>query len=229
MAVRGGRNVELDLQKWQEALRKYQAASKRTVAQNLKDQARLLIVDVAQRTPPGDFSGGKWKKTAGEKLIKADLNKIMVDSKRVNARTDPRRIHLQFRRKRGRVRTDLRKGSDGGKDRRWRVQGLKTYAEQVKKRVGYMASGWAQAAALVAAKLPAWITRHAAPGYGKVNVRGNDIELLMGNVAVYSEIQGMVERRVQASLRKRYWQMIKRVDFAAKQAAQESGFTVGGS
>jgi hypothetical protein len=221
-------NLETDISKFDEALRRFQETSKRSVAQNLKNQARLLVVEMAQRTPPGDFTGGKWKKIAGERAIKGDISKIMVPSERAGARTDPKRLHEQFRRRRGRVLTDLRKKS-GSKDRRWRVSGLKIYIDTVKKRVGYMASGWKTAAMRLGGSLPAWIMRHNAPGYGEVFVQGNRVGFEISNQGVFGELQGIVNRRAQAALKKRYWAMIKQVDNAAKLAAKDSGFIVGGS
>jgi hypothetical protein len=230
-------NLETDISKFNEALRKFQETSKRSVAQNLKNQARLLVVEMAKRTPPGDFSGGGWKRTAGEKLIAIDMSKIMVPSEKAGARTDPRRIHEQFRRTRGRVKTDLRPGkftggkfqrTKGEKDRRWRVSGLKIYIDTVKKRVGYMASGWKTAALRLGGSLPAWIMRHNAPGYGQIIVEGSRVGFEMANQGT-RDLQGIVQRRASAALKKRYWQMIKQVDNAQKLAAKDSGFIVGGS
>jgi hypothetical protein len=220
-------NLETDISKFNEALRRFQETSKRSVAQNLKNQARLLVIEMAQRTPPGDFTGGKWKRVAGERAIKGDISKIMVPSEKVGSRTDPRRLHEQFRRTRGRVKTDLRAGV-ASKDRRWRVSGLKIYIDTVKKRVGYMASGWKTAALRLGGSLPAWIMRHNAPGYGQIIVEGNRVGFEMANQGT-RDLQGIVNRRAQAALKKRYWQMIKQVDNAQKLAAQDSGFIVGGS
>jgi hypothetical protein len=218
-----GWSVEVNTDKFQQAFAKFQAASKRSIAANLKQQAKLLVVDIAKRTPPGGFGETKWSRMAGEIAVKRDIAKIMRSSRSPKARTDPRRIHGEYRRSRGRVNTSLRKG---GRDERFRVDAatLKIYIDQVKRRVGYMAAGWAQAARFLGASLPAWITRHSAVGYGKVNISGDDIEVDLGNRTIYSESRGLVERRASAALKTRYWAMIKRVDFAAKQAAQEAGF-----
>jgi hypothetical protein len=230
-------NLETDISKFDEALRRFQETSKRSVAQNLKNQARLLVVEMAKRTPPGDFTGGKWKRAAGEKLIGIDISKIMVPSEKAGARTNPKQLHEQFRRTRGRVITDLRPGKfvdgafqriKGKQDRRWRVSGLKIYIDTVKKRVGYMASGWKTAAMRLGGSLPAWIMRHNAPGYGAIVVEGTRVGFEMANQGT-RDLQGIVNRRAQAALKKRYWQMIKQVDNAQKLAAQDAGFIVGGS
>lgn len=220
-------SVEVNVDKFKEAFDRFQGTSKRSVAQNLKQQSKLLVVDIAKRTPPGDFTASGWKRIAGERLIKADLAKIMVSSKRPSARIDPQRIHNEYRRNRGRVRTDLRKG----KDTRFRIEAatFQIYREQVLKRVGYMAAGWAKAAAFLGGSLPGWITRHSAPGAGTVAIRGEDIEVNLTNAAVYSDSRGLVDRRAVAALKKRYWAMVKQTDNFLKMAAQQAGFTTSGS
>ena len=219
--------VEVEVDKFKEAFAKFQETSKRSVAQNLRQQGKLLAVDIAKRTPPGDFQATGWKRTAGERLIKADLAKIMVSSKRPSARPDPQRIHNEYRRKRGRVHTDLRKG----KDTRFRIEAaaFQIYRNRVLQRVGYMAAGWAKAAQFLGASLPGWITRHSAPGAGTVIVRGQDIELELTNAAVYPDSRGLVDRRAVAALKKRYWAMVKQADNYMKKAAQDAGFTAGGA
>jgi hypothetical protein len=216
-------SVEVNTEKFQEAFAKFQAASKRSVAANLKQQAKLLVTDIAKRTPPGGFGAAKWGRVAGETAVKRDLAKIMRSSRSPKARTDPRRIHKEHRQTRGRVRSGLRRGI---RDERYRVETatLKIYIDQVKARVGYMAAGWAQAARFLGASLPSWITRHNANGYAAVNIQGDNIEVDLGNRTIYTESRGLVDRRASAALKARYWAMIKRVDFAAKQAAQQAGF-----
>ncbi len=216
--------LEIETDKFKEAFARFQETSKRSVATNLRQQGKLIAVDIAKRTPPGDFQASGWKRTAGENAVKGDIAKIMRPWNSPKARTDPQRIHKEYRRKRGRVVTRLKKGT---KDDRFRVdtQTFKIYLDQVKKRVGYMAAGWAKAAAFLGASLPNWITRHSAPGAGVVNIRGADVVLELTNNAVYSESRGLVDRRAVAALKKRYWAMIKQADNYLKKAAQEAGFT----
>jgi hypothetical protein len=90
-------------------------------------------------------------------------------------------------------------------------------------RVGKMAAGWKNAASTLGAKLPAWITRHSRPGFGKIKATARSIEVELANKSVYSGQKNWVERGVKAAMKKRYWAMIKRVDFVQKQAAQQAG------
>ena len=90
-------------------------------------------------------------------------------------------------------------------------------------RVGKMAAGWKNAASTLGAKLPAWITRHSSPGFGRIKATGRAIEVELSNKSVYSGQKNWVERGVKAAMKKRYWAMIKRVEFVQKQAAQQAG------
>lgn len=226
-------SLEVETGKLKEAIAKFQGTSKRSLATNLRQQAKLIAVDIAKRTPPGDFQASGWKRVAGENTVKGDIAKIMKGTKSLGTKkrpttTNAKQIHEQYKRKRGRVREDLRKGN---KDERFRIesQHLKIYIEQVKRRVGWMAAGWAKAASFLGASLPSWITRHSAPGTGTVVIRGDDIELELTNSAVYADSHGLVERRAVAALKKRYWAMTKQADNYIKMAAEEAGFTVEGS
>lgn len=225
-------SIEVNVDRFKEAFAKFQSTSKRSVATNLRQQGKLIAVDIAKRTPPGDFQATGWKRIAGETSIKADLAKIMKPTKSIGTRkretrTDPQRIHKEYRRKRGRVQTDLRRG----KDERFRIEAasFQIYRNRVLQRVGYMAAGWAKAAQFLGASIPGWITRHSAPGAGTVMLRGEDIELNLTNSAVYPESRGLVDRRAVAALKKRYWAMVKQADNYIKMAAEEAGFSTGGS
>jgi hypothetical protein len=233
-------SLEVETEKLKEAIAKFQGTSKRSLAVNLRQQGKLIAVDIAKRTPPGDFQASGWKRVAGENMVKADIAKIMRPSNNPKARTDPAQLHEQYKKKRGRVREDLRKVGTakardgtlinvgkGKKDGRYLVdaQTLKIYIERVRNRVGWMAAGWAKAASFLGASLPSWITRHSAPGTGTVVIRGDDIELELTNSAVYADSHGLVDRRAVAALKKRYWAMTKQADNYIKKAAEEAGFT----
>jgi hypothetical protein len=87
-----------------------------------------------------------------------------------------------------------------------------------------MAAGWKNAANTLGAKLPIWITRHSRPGFGKIKATGSSIEVELANQSVYSGQKGWVERGVKAAMKRRYWQMIKRVNYAQSQSAKQAGF-----
>ena len=60
-------SVEVNVEKFKEAFAKFQQTSKRSVATNLRQQGKLIVTDIAKRTPPGDFQATGWKRIAGER------------------------------------------------------------------------------------------------------------------------------------------------------------------
>lgn len=203
---------EVDDRAFSGALRKFQASSKRTVAANLKQQAKLLVVELVGVTPPNKKF--QINKKGGEQTVKNDLAKLFASSRSAKAAKNLSAIHKAARNRKGRVPKGVTKV---------KAANLADYRKQMLARVGRMAAGWKNAATSLGAKLPAWITRHSRPGFGKIKTTGRSIEVELSNQSVYSGQKGWVERGVKAAMKKRYWAMIKRVDFAQKQAAQQAG------
>jgi hypothetical protein len=206
---------EVDDKAFQGALRKFQANSKRSVTANLKQQAKLLVVELVGVTPPNKKF--EMNKKGGEQTVKNDLAKLFAASRSAKAEKNLAGIHKAARNRRGRVPKGVNKVQ---------AANLVAYRKQMLARVGRMAAGWKNAATSLGAKLPAWITRHSRPGFGKIKTTGRSIEVELSNQSVYSGQKGWVERGVKAAMKKRYWAMIKRVDFAQKQAAQQAGLQV---
>lgn len=205
--------LEVDSAKFNEALRKFQANSKRSVSANLKQQAKLLTVELVKVTPPN--KGFEYNKKGGEQTVRNDLAKLFRASKARGAASNLASIHKSARNRRGRVPKSVELQ---------RAKGLVAYRQQMIGRVGRMAAGWKQAAAAMGAKLPAWITRHSRRGFGRIKIKSNAIEVELANQSVYSGQKNWLERGVSAALKKRYWAMINRVNFAQAEAARKSGF-----
>jgi len=203
---------EVDDKALQGALRKFQDNSKRSVTANLKQQAKLLVFELVGVTPPNKKF--EMNKKGGEQTIKNDLAKLFKSSKAANAARNLSRVHTSARNRKGRVPKGIAKV---------KASGLPAYRKLMLARVGEMAAGWKNAASSLGAKLPTWITRHSRPGFGKIKVTGRSIEVELANKAVYSGQKNWVERGVKSAMKKRYWAMIKRVNFVQKQAAQKAG------
>jgi len=203
---------EVDDKALQGALRKFQDNSKRSVTANLKQQAKLLVFELVGVTPPNKKF--EMNKKGGEQTIKNDLAKLFKSSKAANAERNLSRVHTSARNRKGRVPKGIAKV---------KASGLPAYRKLMLARVGEMAAGWKNAASSLGAKLPTWITRHSRPGFGKIKVTGRSIEVELANKAVYSGQKNWVERGVKSAMKKRYWAMIKRVNFVQKQAAQKAG------
>ena len=206
---------EVDDKAFSGALRKFQANSKRNVQTNLRQQAKLLVVELAGVTPPNKKF--EWNKKGGEQTVKNDLAKLFAASRSAKAEKNLAAIHKSARNRRGRVPKGVTKV---------KAANLAAYRKQMLARVGRMAAGWKNAATSLGAKLPAWITRHSRPGFGKIKATARSIEVELANKSVYSGQKGWVERGVKAAMRKRYWAMIKRVDFAQRQSARQAGLAV---
>ena len=137
------------------------ATSKRSAQDLLRDQARLLVVDVAKITPPNkDY---KWNRKGGEQTIKTDLARLFSTSRSDSAVSGLESIHRKARNRFGRVPRGVEQVA---------AKNLATYRKQVLAKVGLMAAGWKSAASKLGAKLPGWITRHNSTGSASIRVQG---------------------------------------------------------
>jgi hypothetical protein len=204
---------EVDSSKLNEALKKFKATSRKSTEAVLRQQGKLLVVELAGITPPNKKF--KWNKKGGEATVRNDIAKLFRSSKSRKATTNLAQAHLAARDRRGRVPKGVEKIP---------AKGLVAYRKLMLARVGQMAAGWKSAADKLNAKLPAWITRHDSAGHGKVTVNSGTVEIELANKAVYSGQKNWLERGVKAALKKRYWAMTKQVTNFKKKAAKEAGF-----
>jgi hypothetical protein len=224
--------MEIDTSEFMDAFRQFQATSKKSVADNIRKEGRLLATAILQLTPPNKEKQNKalafipsWNKSGGDKTIANDLAKVFRESKK--GITNPAELHQRFRVRRGRIFNKTLKTETT--DKRIRVSGLAAYKKMVQKRVGYMAAGWSAAANSLGSKVPDWIARHRAPGRGGVKTFGNKVEVFLTNDAVYPQSRNLLERRVGNALTFRAKTMLKQVNKYVAKNAQSAGFTVGGS
>jgi hypothetical protein len=205
--------VSLDSVDFNRAAQRLVATSKKSAEQVLREQAALFVVDAAKLTPPNkDF---KWNKKGGEQAIRADLARVFVPSTRKDATTDLAAIHRAARGRFGRVNRSTSPVP---------ARGVAAYRRQVLALVGKMAAGWKSAAATLGAKLPAWITRHSAAGFAKVETRGSEVNILVANQSVYPRLANEIERRLPYALRRRRNAINRRVDNFLRRNALAAGF-----
>jgi hypothetical protein len=191
---------EVDSSKLNEALKKFKATSRKSSEAVLRQQGKLLVVELAGITPPNKKF--KWNKKGGEATVKNDLAKLFRSSKARKATSSLAQVHLE----------------------KVPAMGLVAYRKLMLGRVGRMAAGWKSAANKLNAKLPVWITRHDSAGHGKVVVNDRTVEVELTNKAVYSGQKNWLDRAVKAALKKRYWAMIKQVTNFERKAAKQAGF-----
>ncbi len=101
---------------------------------------------------------------------------------------------------------------------------LKRYIASKKKMVGFLASGWKAAATKLGVPVPAWVSRHSAPGEGKIKSSAVAIEVVATNKVKGSPALD-IERRVQSAIDSQAAAMVRRLEnFAVREAARKAGF-----
>lgn len=204
------------------ALFSWASNSRRLIDIPINQQLRLWVRDVIRITPPS--SNYQLNRRAGENRIRKELNGIMRSSRAASAE-DPAAVHRRYRRSRGRVTTDLRRG---GKDRRIPVRNLRAYIATVLQRVGLLASGFAPAMQALGMAVPAWIARHGSGNGSYTNVEGfAGRRIRIVNRVPYASHVADLGRRVQHVTENRAIQMEKQTaEFLFRQAPRRAGFKV---
>jgi hypothetical protein len=77
---------------------------------------------------------------------------------------------------------------------------LKQYIKEMQARVGFLASGWNQACAILGVRPPVWIWRQNGPGTASVEVDERGITIKMINNVGYASEMDDWERRIQYAL-----------------------------
>jgi len=212
------RNTE----KFLKAFDTYMRDSKRSRLEAMKTQARGIMRSVIAVTPPsgwdssandgkGEMTTGSDSKRRGEKAVLNDLAKIMKPAgRRRPDPSSPAAIHKSFRQaSTGRVARNLNKG---GNDERFRIASalLKSYREEKKKMVGFLASGWLPAAMkLGKIRVPAWISRHGAPGHCELSVGPKGIAFRATNAVKFAGHMKDMQRRVDYAVNNQIKNMVK--------------------
>ena len=94
-----------------------------------------------------------------------------------------------------------------------------------KARVGYLASAWATAARDVGKiRVPAWVSRHAAPGNTDIRVREGEISASITNAVEWAGKVNGLRARMNAALRAQTRSMEKRLLFYIINVKNKSGF-----
>ncbi len=228
-------SLELDKTKFDAALKRFRAESRRAAAVVLREQAKGTLGKIIEWTPPGGKNAtGQAAKKRGEARVERDILKLMqpwvAPKAPINilraagmfveeaSNESPAAIHKANRSPTGRVNRKLNPRI------KIKAADLKRYIAAKKKMVGFLASGWKAAAAKFGSGLPAWISRHSAPGMGKIKSDAVSIEVTATN-----QVKGAprldMERRVQSALDSQSAAMVRRVEnFAVREAARKAGF-----
>jgi hypothetical protein len=183
-------------------VRQFAALQRRDLGAVIRDEARLAVIECAERTPP--FDGAKMKgggKAAGERAVRRDVRKVFVDAKSLDLWNDSKsyrnavlkgqvgvieKILQNAKRFGGAAMLPTRRHHREQRDRRGRVrqggkwqaiiggQAIDQYLGWALRRVGYARSGWNKAASQFGAAVPGWAARHSAPGHVADHTRGTE-------------------------------------------------------
>ncbi len=215
----------LDVDEFQRAADHLSLYSKRDGETFMKEQVRGFIRHVIDFTPPsrGSTRGVKAKKL-GEQAVIGDIRSVfrgVSDPRRadVDSMSQMRSV-LKSRRKSGSMR--VAKGTTKLKAPRALISEM---IKTKKARVGYLASAWATAARTIGKiRVPAWISRHAAPGNTDFRVRDGEISASISNAVEWAGKVNGLRARVNVALRVQTRAMEKRLLYFFANVKGKSGF-----
>jgi hypothetical protein len=217
-----------------------------SIEDELKNQARLFVIDAIKVTPPfhqGRGQGATAAKHAGEDAISRRIGKSFVGVQLVGSR---KITHLFGRtdvpglpyivptvekypdvegiysseKARARRRPKVKfMGPPKTVDRR-KVR--KVWQREIKK-VGWLAGGWNKAATALGAgnKVPAFVRRHAAaPGQVQIDFTAARLRIVLVNQVRYADYVGGLQKRASFALTKRVHAMQKQIPRLIRQAGR---------
>ena len=216
---------KLRVEEFQYAAERLAQYSKRDGETFMKEQIRGFIRHLLDFTPPnrGSTRGVKAKKL-GEQAITGDIRAVfrgVSDPKRADVDSIAQmRSVLTSRRKSGSMRV-----AKGGTKLRAPRALIAELIKAKKARVGYLASAWATAARDVGKiRVPAWVSRHAAPGNTDIRVREGEISASITNAVEWAGKVNGLRARMNAALRAQTRSMEKRLLFYIINVKNKSGF-----
>lgn len=216
---------KLRVEEFQYAAERLAQYSKRDGETFMKEQIRGFIRHLLDFTPPnrGGTRGVKAKKL-GEQAIVGDIRAVfrgVSDPKRADVDSIAQmRSVLKSRRKSGSMRV-----AKGGTKLRAPRALIAELIKAKKARVGYLASAWATAARDVGKiRVPAWVSRHAAPGNTDIRVREGEISASITNAVEWAGKVNGLRARMNAALRAQTRSMEKRLLFYIINVKNKSGF-----
>lgn len=206
------------------------ATTKRNADEFLLTQARGFIRTVIADTPPG--GGGRkglTAKRAGEEQIEGEVRSTVIP---IAGRIRSDKIQLE---------TNLSGTLDRKRNRtngRIRRNAVKVYARaasinrvirEKKRRVGFLAAGWNDAARLTGARVPAWISRHIdGKGRGRIIFGNGEIRVVMSNATPFVGNVSGLQRRVQRALNDQGRKMQRAAESYYQKQLKNAGFETRG-
>lgn len=231
--------IDVRLDEFRAAARRWSDLSGRTIKEVVLTSAKMTVSNprqgsgLMQITPPCSAGvTGIDGKRQGERAIERDLAKLFVPvrSKGIGPRAERRfRIEIEHRVRFAQKRPGRPLRLDRASPFFVDASDLRVYERELKKRVGFLASGWVASARQLGASVPAWIARHG-PGRGTVRLQfsspryGVEMTCFAPANSPWQELQ----RRVPYALRYATNNLNRQSVYLIKRDAAACGFAVSG-
>jgi len=212
------RELTLNTDAFNRALSEFMAGSKREAVVVLKEQARGIMRNLFEVTPPGrpKLGSGKARKR-GRDNVKADVLKVVRPVKRNPQETDVAAL-IKPRRRDGRVRREVNPRITVPLD------AFKAYVARKQAMVGFLASGWNEAAARLGVKPAAWIWQNEGPGDLQIIITDKGIRIIATNKVKYASSISQLRSRLQWAVDQQRRKIERRLKKFHAEQAQKAGF-----
>jgi hypothetical protein len=188
-------NFSYDMRVFAAGLQELRRTSRRDLDAALMTQARGFVRTVIDITPPGSKNRrGLAARRQGDRAVRRDVLRVVAPSRKRGIAAPNIRAAVDARRVAGRVPRAAPKKISAPS------AAVTAEIRRRQRRVGWLASGWREAAALTGVRLPAWVARHQAPSAAQVQITPHWMRIRMTNGSPWASDVAGLERRVQWAL-----------------------------
>ncbi len=213
------REITLNTDAFNAAVSRLMAGSKRDAVAVLREQARGIMRSVIAVTPPGKWGRGTSEaRKKGQASVTADVMKVVEPVPAAKAQEHDVAALIRRYRRNGRVRHEVTPRITVPRDK------LKEYLKMKKALVGFLASGWNQAAATLGVKPAAWIWRNEGPGDVQIIVTDSAIRFVATNNVKFASSISQLRSRLQWAVNQQRRKIERRLKTFHAEQAQKAGF-----
>lgn len=213
------REITLNTDGFNAAVSRLLAGSKREAVAVLREQARGIIRNVIAVTPPGKWGRGSTEaRKRGQAIVEADVFKVVRPVAAAKAQEQDVAGLMKRYRRNGRVRHGAEPRITVPRDK------LKEYLKTKKALVGFLASGWNEAAARLGVKPAAWIWKNEGPGAMQIIVSDSAIRIVATNNVRYASSISQLRSRLQWAVNQQQRAIERRLKRFQDERAKKAGF-----
>lgn len=241
--------INLDTTRFAAAMQQLAALTHRELEVEMRSQAKGIIVEAYNITPPATGRGRGDKAAAfdsasqlrGERAIDRDLRGIFVPVELRGERTITQAfgrpiapVTVPTKEKHPDVaaiyatRDARRRGGRMTRGQRAAYYvdraKLEALARQLKARVGFLAAGFNAAAAALGARVPKYARNKSAPGGITITAQPNRIRIVFTNEVGYTDAVPGLKARLQYALDQQARKIERQIPILLAKAAKQSGF-----